>query len=82
MKIGMHNLRFFILLFAASSLLFHPPSDFEAFAATSDATIDSTREINYSTTSLGLVDSDNFGTNHSDVLSRSMKAVELSRFLT
>ena len=57
----MRSLRFFILLFAASSLLFHPPSDFEAFAATSDATIDSTKEINETTTSLGLVDSDNFG---------------------
>ena len=33
MKIGMQRLCFFILLFAASSLLFHPPSDFEAFAA-------------------------------------------------
>ena len=33
MKIGMRHLRFFILLFAASSLLFHSPSDFEAFAA-------------------------------------------------
>ena len=45
MKIGMRSLRFFILLFAASSLLFHPPSDFEAFAVTSDATIDSTVQI-------------------------------------
>ena len=33
MKIGMRRLQLFILLFAASSLLFHSPSDFEAFAA-------------------------------------------------
>ena len=46
MRFGMRRLQLFILLFAASSLLFHPPSDFEAFAATSDATIDSTVEIN------------------------------------
>ena len=32
MKIGMRRLQLFILLFAASSLLFHPPSDFEANA--------------------------------------------------
>ena len=41
MKIGMHRLRFFILLFAASSLLFQFPS--EAFAATpSDITVTDT----------------------------------------
>ena len=41
MKIGMHNLRFFILLFAASSLLFQFPP--EAFAATpSDITVTDT----------------------------------------
>ena len=61
MKIGMRSLRFFILLFAASSLLFHPPSDFEAFAATSDGSVDSTVEINYETTSLGLFNGDHFG---------------------
>ena len=33
MKIGMRQIHFFILLFAASSLLFHSPSDFEANAA-------------------------------------------------
>ena len=33
MKIGMRRLQLFILLFAASSLLLHSPSDFEAFAA-------------------------------------------------
>ena len=32
MKIGMRHLHLFILLFAASSLLVHSPSDFEAFA--------------------------------------------------
>ena len=32
MKIGMRQIHFFILLFAASSLLFHPPFDFEANA--------------------------------------------------
>ena len=32
MKIGMRRLQLFILLFAASSLLFHPPLDFEANA--------------------------------------------------
>ena len=32
MKIGMRHIQLFILLFAASSLLFHPPSDFEANA--------------------------------------------------
>ena len=32
MKIGMRRLQLFILLFAASSLLFHPPSNFEANA--------------------------------------------------
>jgi len=50
MKIRKSQIHFFILLFVASSLLFHPPSDFEAFAATSDGTIDSTVEINDSTT--------------------------------
>ena len=32
MKIGMRCLNLFILLFATSSLLFHPPLDFEANA--------------------------------------------------
>ena len=50
MKIRKHRFYFFILLFAASSLLVHFPSDFEAFAATSDGTVDSTVEINDSTT--------------------------------
>jgi len=50
MKIEMRSLNLFILLFAASSLLFHSPSDFEAFAATSDGSVDSTVEINDSTT--------------------------------
>jgi len=50
MKIRKRQIHFFILLFVASSLLFHPPSDFEAFAATSDGTVDSTVEINDSTT--------------------------------
>ena len=36
MKIGMHHLHLFILLFAASSLLFHSPS--EVFAAEGDIT--------------------------------------------
>ncbi len=48
MKIGMRHLHLFILLFAASSLLFQLPP--EAFAATSDGTVDSTVEINDSTT--------------------------------
>jgi hypothetical protein len=62
MKIRMRSLRFFILLFAASSLLFHPPSDFEAFAATSDGSVDSTVEINDSTTNGPPIDNiDNFG---------------------
>ena len=50
MKIGMRRLQLFILLFAASSLLVHPPLDFEAFAATSDGTVDSTVEIDDDTT--------------------------------
>ena len=49
MKIRKHQIHLFILLFAASSLLFHPPVDFEAFAATSDGSVDSTVEINSST---------------------------------
>ena len=32
MKIGMRQIHFFILLFVISSLLFHSPSNFEAFA--------------------------------------------------
>ena len=36
MKIGMQRLRFCILLFTASSLLFYSPSDFEAYAAAGD----------------------------------------------
>jgi len=46
MNIGKRHIQLFILLFAASSLLFHPPSDFEAYAATSDGSVDSTAEIN------------------------------------
>ena len=38
MKIGMHHLRFFILFLVACSLLFHSPSDFEAYAAAGDIT--------------------------------------------
>ena len=38
MKIGMQRLRFFILLFTASSLLFYSPSGFEAYAAAGDIT--------------------------------------------
>jgi hypothetical protein len=49
MKIGMRRLHLFILLFVTCSLLFHFPSDFQAFAVTSDGTIDSTVEINDST---------------------------------
>ena len=50
MKIRKHQIHFFILLFAMCSLLFHPPLDFEAFAATSDGTVDSTVEIDDDTT--------------------------------
>ena len=50
MKIGMRQIHFFILLFTVSLLLFHFPSDFEAFAATSDGTVDSTVEIDDDTT--------------------------------
>ena len=39
MKIRMHQIHFFILLFAMCSLLFHPPLDFEANAADSDGTV-------------------------------------------
>ena len=46
MKIRKRRLQLFILLFAACSLLFHSPPDFEAFAATnSDGTVKSTVEI-------------------------------------
>ncbi len=41
MKIRKRQIHFFILLFAASSLLVHPPLDFEAFAK-SDGSVDST----------------------------------------
>jgi len=44
------KLHFFILFFVTCSLLFHFPSDFEAFAATSDGTVDSTVEIDDDTT--------------------------------
>jgi len=50
MKIRKRRLQLFILFFVTCSLLFHFPSDFEAFAATSDGTVDSTVEINDSTT--------------------------------
>ena len=46
MKIGMRHLHLFILLFAASSLLFQLPP--EAFAAAGD--VDSAVEINDTTT--------------------------------
>jgi hypothetical protein len=68
MKIGMRSLRFFILLFAASSLLFHPPSDFEAFAATSDGSVDSTVEINDSTDEgPELLDNEYFGSSIANI---------------
>ena len=68
MKIEMRSLRFFILLFAASSLLFHPPSDFEAFAATSDGSVDSTAEINDSTTNgPELLDNEFFGSSVTNI---------------
>ena len=50
MKIGKRRLHLFILFFVTCSLLFHFPSDFEAFAATSDGTVDSTVEIDDDTT--------------------------------
>jgi len=66
MKIRMRSLRFFILLFAASSLLFHPPSDFEAFAEHTDGSfVEKIQEINYTTlladTGFELGDTDSFG---------------------
>ena len=62
MKIRKRQIHFFILLFAMCSLLFHTPFDFEAFAVTSDTTIDSTVEINDTTTNGPvLADSDSFG---------------------
>jgi len=66
MKIGMRSLRFFILLFAASSLLFHPPSDFEAFAEHTDGSfVEKIQEINYTTlladTEFELGNGDSFG---------------------
>jgi hypothetical protein len=70
MKIGMRRFYLFILLFAVSSLLFHSPSDFEAFADTqvdyhfhySDGSVKSTVEINHSTANgLDLEDNDKFG---------------------
>ena len=62
MKIRKHRFYFFILLFAASSLLVHFPSDFEAFAATSDGTVDSTVEIDDDTTNgPDLDNTDQFG---------------------
>ena len=48
MKIRKRQIHFFIVLFAASSLLVHPPLDFEAFAK-SDGSVDSTVAINSST---------------------------------
>ena len=70
MKIGMRRFYLFILLFAVSSLLFHSPSDFEAFADSkvdyhfhySDGSVKSTVEINHSTANgLDLEDNDKFG---------------------
>ena len=50
MKIRMHHLHLFILVFTVCSLLVHSPSDFEVLAATnSDGTIKSSEEINSST---------------------------------
>jgi len=54
MRIEMLRLRFFILLFTISSLLFYFPS--EVFAATGDVT--STVEINDSTTNGPVLDND------------------------
>ena len=66
MKIGMQRLRFFILLFAVCLLLFHSPSDFEAFAAEGD--VDSTVEINDSTTNgPTLTNGDYFGTSFANI---------------
>ena len=60
MKIGKRHIQLFILLFAVFSLLFHFPSD--AFAGTSDGTINSTVEINDSTENgPALADLDKFG---------------------
>jgi len=51
MKIRKRQIHFFIVLFAVSSLLFHSPSDFEAFAdSNSGGSVKSTVEINDSTT--------------------------------
>ena len=62
MKIGMRHLHLFILLFTVCSLLVHSPSDFEAFAGTSDGAINSTVEINDSTENgPALADLDRFG---------------------
>ena len=63
MKIRKHQIHFFILLFAVSSLLFHSPSDFEAFAdSNSDGSVKSTLEINDSTTNgPDLSNNDRFG---------------------
>ncbi len=68
MKIRKRQIHFFILLFAMCSLLFHSSSDFEAFAVTSDTTIDSTVEIN-DTTAYGpeLTDSDWFGSSLANI---------------
>ena len=61
MKIRKHRFYFFILLFAASSLLVHFPSDFEAFAK-SDGSVDSTVAINDDTTNgPSLNNNDEFG---------------------
>ena len=60
MKIRKHQIHFFILLFVTCSLLFQLPSD--AFAGTSDGTINSTVEINDSTENgPALADLDKFG---------------------
>ena len=61
MKIRKQRFYFFILLFAASSLLVHFPSDFEAFAK-SDGSVDSTVAINDDTTNgPSLNNNDEFG---------------------
>ena len=67
MKIGMRRFYLFILLFTVSSLLFHSPSDFEAFAdSNSSGSVESIEQINDSTTNGPVLENnDQFG--HSGV---------------
>ena len=67
MKIRMRRLQLFILLFAASSLLFHPPLDFEAFAVDGDTITESVEALTHDSAhdsgfcnSLVQVDSDTY----------------------